>query len=562
MGRVAGFFARIEKDKGEKTLHHLAGVGRVTGLLLLVSLLGACGGGDDDQSAHTELSTHSITFNADTPDAPTPAAQTVTATVGADIAHLSVLHAGPGIVRVTSSLAGRTAQISIEPEAPSSIGSGVFTSTVAVTGYVCADAACSTFAAGNTETLTVKYQVSPIVRFVAPYVASAETSAAVVIRGKGFLGFATQGVKFGTVAATSSTVVSDTEIRATYPALPAGTYAVQLDIPSHLGPITSTAELVVLEPIAYSAGVLAYPTAAPAIRSFLHDAERNSLLVATNSNGGTILRYSYAGGAWGAPESVPLSELQDLALSIDGAQLLAISKAALTPMDAATLAPGTAVAAPATLPANSFLKNLAVVNDNAALITSGIAGSTTTPVYRFAVGATALIEQTTKLDDATPGASGDGSIVMLIQGDPSVTAAPSVVAYTAANNVFGASGISLKQTTIAPVLDRAATRIALNGVNVYDSSFALLGKLPGTTLAVVFSPDAKRAYTYDSSAPALLTFDTSKSAAGKAFTQLGSAVPLVGSPGTGVKMAISPDGGTLFFAGSTQLVIQPTPVVP
>jgi hypothetical protein len=555
-------FARIEKDKGEKTLHHLAGVGRVTGLLLLVSLLGACGGGDDDQSADTELSTHSITFNADTPDAATPAAQTVTATFGADIAHLSVLHAGPGIVRVTSSLAGRTAQISIEPEAPSSIGPGAFTSTVAVTGYVCADAACSTFAAGNTETVSVKYQVSPIVRYVAPYVATAGTSAAAVIRGKGFLGFATQGVKFGTVAATSYTVVSDTEIRATYPALPAGTYAVQLDIPSHVGPINSTAELVVLEPVAYSAGVLAYPTAAPAIRSFLHDAQRSSLLVATNSNGGTILRYSYAGGAWGAPQSVPLSELQDLALSIDGAQLLAISKAALTAMDAATLAPGTAVAAPATLPANSFLKNLAVGNDNAALITTGIAGSTTTPLYRFAVGATALIEQTTKLDNATTGASADGSLVMLIQGDPSVTAAPSVVAYTAADSVLAASGISLKQTTIAPVLDRAATRIALNGVKVYDSSFALLGTLPGTTLAVVFSPDGKRAYTYDSSAPALLTFDTSKSAAGKAFARLGSAVPLVGAPGIAVKMAISPDGGTLFFAGSTQLVIQPTPVVP
>ena len=178
------------------------------------------------------------------------------------------------------------------------------------------------------------------------------------------------------------------------------------------------------------------------------------------------------------------------------------------------------------------------------------------------MGATALIEQTTKLDNATPGASADGSVIMLIQGAPSATGSPSVVKYTAADNVLGASGISLKQTAIAPVLDPAATRIALNGVNVYDSSSALLGTLPGTTLAVVFSPDGKRAYTYDSSAAAVRTFDTSKSAAGKAFAQLGSAVPLVGAPGTGVKMAISPDGGTLFFAGSTQLVIQPTPVVP
>jgi hypothetical protein len=542
--------------------HHLTGVSRVAGLLL-VSLLAACGGGgggDDAQSVHTELSTHSITFNATAPDAATPAAQTVTATFGADVAHLSVIHAGPGIVRVTSSLTGRTAQISIEPEAPSSIGPGAFTSTVAVTGYVCADSACTALAAGNTETVTVRYQVSPIVRHVAPYVATAGKAAAAVIRGQGFLGFATQGVKFGAVAATSYTVISDTEIRAIHPALAAGTYAVQLDIPTHTGPIISTANLLVLEPIAFSAGVLAYPTATPAIRSFLYDAERSSLLVATDSNGGTILRYSYAGGAWSAPESVPLSDLQDLALSIEGAQLLSISKTALTPLNAATLVPGTAIPTPTALPAGSFLKNLAVGNDNVALITTGIATSTTTPLYRFPVGATALTELAAKLDNATPGASGDASIVILIQGAASATADTSVVRYTASDNGLIASGVSLKQTTIAPVLDPGATRVVLNGVKVYDSSFALLGTLPATTLAVALSPDGKRAYTFDSSAAAVRTFDTSKSVAGAAFTQLGAAVPLVGAPGAGVKMAISPDGGTLFFAGSTQLVIQPTPV--
>jgi hypothetical protein len=317
-----------------------------------------------------------------------------------------------------------------------------------------------------------------------------------------------------------------------------------------------------MEPVVYAAGVLAYPTAAPAIRSLLYDAERSSLVVATNSNGGTILRYSYAGGAWGAPESVPLNELQDLAFSIDGAQLLALSKTALTPIDAATLAPGTAVAAPTTLPTGSFLKNLAVVNDNVAIITSSIAGSTSTPLYRFTVATPALNELGAPLDDATPGVSGDASTIALIQGDPSVTSDPAIFTYTAANNTLAATGIGLKQTAIAPVLDRAASRIVLNGVKVYGANFELLGTLPSTTLAVALSPDGKRAYTYDSNAAALLTFDTSKTAAGKAFTQLGSAVSLVGAPGAGMKMAISPDGGTLFIAGSTQLVIQPTPVLP
>jgi hypothetical protein len=57
----------------------------------------------------------------------------------------------------------------------------------------------------------------------------------------------------------------------------------------------------------------------------------------------------------------------------------------------------------------------------------------------------------------------------------------------------------------------------------------------------------------------VLTFDTSVTQDGAALPQVGAAVPLAADPGAGMKMTISPDGGTLFFAGATQIVIQPTP---
>ncbi|MFL6578483.1 MAG: hypothetical protein ACJ8MR_17800, partial [Povalibacter sp.] len=93
----------------------------------------------------------------------------------------------------------------------------------------------------------------------------------------------------------------------------------------------------------------------------------------------------------------------------------------------------------------------------------------------------------------------------------------------------------------------------------YSSALALQGLLPATTLAVALSPDGTRAYTYDSAAAAVLVFDISATNNATAYPQLGSAVALPGSPGSSVRMILSLDGKTLFIAGTTQLVVLPTP---
>lgn len=545
-------------------MHHLPGDRRVVGVLLAL-LLSACSSGSGDEesgSTHTGVSTNSIVFSVDAPDAPTPAAQTVTATFGDDVAHLGVIHTGDALANVTSSITGRTAQIVIEPNAPSSLGSGIFDGAVAITGYFCADAACTSLTAGNTQTVVVEYQISPVIRTVAPYVAVAGATGGVIVRGVGFDSFAAQGVTFGTVPATEFLLISETEIRVIHPPLDAGTYEVNVDFPAHEGEIESTATLVVVEPTDYAAQTLAYPTTVSTVHELLYDAERTALIVATDAGGGSIIRYPSTAGAWDVPASVAVGSLRDVAFSTGGTELFALSDESIARVDPTTLALGTPIEA-TDLPEGSFLKNIAVSNDDLALITTGIDESTSTPIYVFTSRTSSLDQSGTTLNNGTPGAATHGAVVMLIQGHPSLTSNPAVFAYSATSNQIDDTGIDLNQNAIAPVLSRTGNRVVLNGANVYgqdeNNLFALLGSLPTTTVAVAVSDDGTRAYTYDSAADAILTFDISTDENGEDYAQLGSAVALAGDPGSGVKMAISPGDTTLFLAGTSQIVIQPTP---
>ncbi len=166
------------------------------------------------------------------------------------------------------------------------------------------------------------------------------------------------------------------------------------------------------------------------------------------------------------------------------------------------------------------------------------------------------------LNNASTGVSANGAVIGLVQGDPSLTVAPPVYTLSATSGTFTASTVTLNQNAVAPVVDRNATRLVLNGVYVFDSSFTFLGTLPDTTVALALRPDGQRVYTYDSAAGGVLSFNISATNAGAAYAPLGAVVVPAEAPGPGTKMAITPDGTTLFLAGTTQLVIQPTPVDP
>jgi hypothetical protein len=369
-------------------------------------------------------------------------------------------------------------------------------------------------------------------------------------------------VRFGDTAATAVTInPGGTEMVATYPALAAGSYTIHLDATNHSGEIPSNVALKVVDPVAFAATTLDHPASTTATRRLIYDPERQALLSVTDTApSNPIVRYQYANGAWGAPTQVANGFL-DVALSTDGTQLFGITGSSVVPADPVTLALGTAIAAPS-LVTNSALKNIVVGYDNQALITTSLTTSGTTTGYIYNPAAGTVVLNTASLNNATPAMAGNGSLAIVVQGDPTLTSDVATLLYTSSSKGFSSSGTpTLRQNTVAPAVNRSFSRFVLNGIRVYDGSFEFLGTLPSTTTAVALKPDGSRAYAYDSAAGGILVYDISVNRDEAAYTALGAVTPLAADPGTGLQMTITPDGGTLFIGGSLRIVVQPTPAL-
>jgi hypothetical protein len=270
-----------------------------------------------------------------------------------------------------------------------------------------------------------------------------------------------------------------------------------------------------------------------------------------------IVRYQYANGAWAAPTQVAGGFL-DAALASDGTRLFAINASQVVPVDPVTLAPGTAVAAPG-LVANSALKNVVVGFDNRVLMTTSLTTSGSTAAYLYDPSSGQIGTLSGAINNGTPAMAENGGGAVIVQGDPTLTSDVPIYQYTTSTNTLLANGQVTRQNAVPPTIDRTFSRFVLNGRRVYDGAFAFLGTLPDTTTAAVLRPNGTRTYAYDATAGGILVYDTSATRDGAAYTALGAVTPLPADPGTGVRMAITPDGGTLFIAGSLRIVVMPTP---
>jgi len=531
--------------------------------VLLVLLVSACGGGGDSNKGSnsgqsTTVSPSSITFKADSPTASTPDSQVVSVTFGTNIAHLALTHQGLAIADVTATFSGRTAQVTIAPSIPLSTGPGLFDGKVAVTGYLCADATCSAFAAGETQTVDVHYQVSAGVAYVAPYVAMSQVAQNVIVRGFGFSHFNITDVHFGTATAASFLVVADNQIIVQVPALPAGNYPVTIEATNHDGPIPTQATLTVVDPIAYPAQTLSYPAPATVVNSLVYDAERRSILVGTDAAGSQITRYTYDAGTWTPQSTSAISPVRDLALSTNGAQIYAISDTQLTIVNPTTLAAGTSFSAP-DLQSDMVLRSIAMSNTNVAYITSaGQTADEQSPVYAFSELNGAL-NDVASLNYGTVESNTSGTTIVAVQGDPVTTASAPVYVHrsTDTGTSFTPISLNLHQTAADTALDRSGSRVVFAGSVIYDNSFTTSASIPVADYVAV-SPDGNRIYAYYAGGNDLQTYDVSTYSDGATLTSIGM-TPLSANPGANVKMTITPDGQTLIIAGANQIVIQPTP---
>ena len=406
------------------------------------------------------------------------------------------------------------------------------------------------------------------ISYVSPYVAYTGTSREVIIRGEEFSQITVQNVLFGSTPAQSFTVVSPTEIRATYPpSLPRGRHTVQLQ--SSFPDVRQLADLVVVDAPAFTAAALPYPdTQDKTANALVYDAERAALGVSVwypSSGATSLIQFRSTANVWQAPTAKALINNFGLALSGDGTQWIAGTDKAVTHLGAADLATVATVQSPLFGSGTQTIANLAVASDG----TVAMFGD----VY-YGCGASLMLYDVRKQKFTTPGyapcrgnigASGDGSR-LLIPNRFSNLSSDDVFSLNTATGATTPTGIHLL-TGAPPAMDRTGARIVLNRTRVYDGAYNYLGNLPATTDAVTLSPDGARAYAFDRSG-LLLTYNIAGAAVSGTFPQVGTGITLAADPGRAtttlysdavVEMSITPDGKTVFIAGSKAIVIQPVP---
>lgn len=560
-------------------------------------LLTACGGGGSSGTPPPptgpvfSLSTSKLSFSAAKPNSATPASQTVSASVtGGTVSgtlYVLIKASGSAVSTISNVVLNNanTGQASVTPVTPSALGFGTFSSTITVTACV-NDPTCATGQlTGSPATVSVTYNIGSSVEtdVVAPRVVPANTSGNVILRGHGFS--AATSVHFGSEDAQSFTVINDSEIHATYPALPPGTYPISLNG----GSIAFQPELIAVALTTQTATSLSYPSSlgVVGVQAIIYDAQRNALLVgvrASQSSSNAILRYAFVNGSWQAPTVAVVPGLRDMTLSSDGKELLAavdvasFQGVAVEQIDPVTLQTGLSASVPATDATGAI--NIVLANDGNAIVTNGLDGSTIGDTRPLLYSASANTLTVLSADTATSlgfldfaDASGDGSIVLMIQGG--LTTDQPVLKYTASTGIVSKTNLLLTSNVnqyepgtkpaTAPSIDTNGNRIILTslaGCQVFDSNLKLLGTLPGyTLLGVIIRPDGTRAYVLDTSG-VLHSYDLTTNVAGGAYPEVGTGVTIgtLGETETGrIHMAISPDGGTLYVAGAAGIVIQPSP---
>jgi hypothetical protein len=432
-------------------------------------------------------------------------------------------------------------------------------------------------------TLTV---AKPQVDQVTPYVAEANKSATVIVRGLYLDQLPANGIDLsltstGTgIPPSNVTVVSPTELRLTHPALSANTYLVRMHDAQGAIIDRSTARLVVIEPTSYAADTLPYPadTRLRNVRSLVYDDERKTLLMVVWYGGEgleatELLRYEYTSG-WSAAQITPFPYLDALALSADGRDVIASS----SPPFGIDYRPKLSLLSPTTLTERASLQTpddltyfpgLAVLNTNDVIAQgdSRTASSAGWRSYRYSVKRNSATSLTSAFVRGTIVASRDGQRVVAAS-DAGSSQDQSVYEYDA-----GSSDPMMRKAPVyydvrAMSMDRTGDKVLIRGhdlssefARVYDRSWNVLG-----TMSVFvgdfcqLSPDGTRAYIYGQDGDVHI-YDLTAPLVADQFQEIGT-LTLAGIPDPGnnlMRMTISQDGRTLFLAGITQVVVQPLP---
>jgi hypothetical protein len=389
----------------------------------------------------------------------------------------------------------------------------------------------------------------PRVRLVAPHTELSGASAEVILRGSGLAG--ASAVAFDASPASSFVVVSDTEIRATHAALPAGTARVTAGPSAWLGLDLGTT-FTVIDPVSLPSAAVSSPSTKNAL---VYDDVRATVFAASP---GVVERYRAASG-W-ARETLALPSVNDIALSPDGSLLLAVASTHLWNIDpdSFTLDP-----TPATTLTGYWAtepRRLAFANDGRAVLVDAGTAFAETATWDPLTGILFTRPYPNGFYDGAVGAPRDGRQVVLLGSG--LSPSQRIETYDAGTGTFIKSSVEMNGTGIS--MGRDATRVMVTQLYgtpwILDPSYATLGGLAAACDAVL-APDGTRAYTVDASTGRVRVFDLAAAPVAGYFPEIGTAggIAPAADPGSGVRVALSADGRTLFLAGSLRLVVFPLP---
>ena len=560
--------------------------------LVAVLIAGCHGGGDATGSAPNSgqqfiVSPTNLSFSAPTPLSGTPPVRTVMATVSAPTSatlFARVVVTGDAVASVdVTVLSAIQARLTIHPASPS-IGTGNHASVITV--IACnADPGCSGAQIPTSPaTINVGYQVgvvTPPPESLAPSVGTASVAGNVVLRGTGFT--PVNSVSFGGTPAVEFTVMSDSEIRATYPALAAG--ALPISLSAGTVPVPFNQSLTLVPAGTLAAATLAYTTPPQNMRGLAFDPVTQTLFVGVGLSTPTsnqLSAYTFANGAWQLTQSPTVANLRNLALSLDGTRLLAITDTTVVDLVPATLVAQATTTLTAV--ADPFLKGIVATNDGQAFITSSSSSPTPGQHFLYNVALHTFTGPLNSYSFAETGGPDNGTRAVLVQGGLALA----VQQYSASTGLVSATPLALAhshpvagrvENINLPAFDRDGNRMLVAGFNggtfhaVYDANFAELGRVPSSdlvsgtpvnTAAYAVSPDATRAYILQIGAGIcrVRAFDLrTPPGAGALYPEItATGFPINLSPScpagqfdTPIRILVNPPGDTLFIAGNVSI---------
>ena len=524
---------------------------------LFALVLTACGGGSgsgNSPDGSYSYSPGSLSFSAQV-DAVTPAAQIITLTAQSSQTEVPDVNYTSNVIdsAYLDIVDSDTAEITVTVLSPAVLGVGTHTSSIQIVN------------SKGTVTIPVTYTVTAIppgvaeVHFISPYTVAPSVAHDVIIRGSGFSRFSNSNlptVTIGSLAASNISVVNDSMLTATAPALSAGTHAVEVSGGSVT--FTSTASLNVVAAQTYQTTNI---SSTGEKSKLIFDKKRQALYV-VNTTSDTLERYTYQSGTTWDADSLSLSGLSDAALAADGNTLVLVDGSSFYEVDAdaATLAAGNAVNAPL-----DYYDSVDVINWSSSGDMIAVSNNQWSPVFTYNILSGAAdkltyfnsshievgysIYQPWLFDVADGG--------QLYFGEHGSTGSELYV-LNSSDNTITATGLTTGLSGFTSLaLTPDATTILVNGQDIYNADLStLLGSLPQTHTRGVLSPDGNTAYVF-------IDFNGSQYNILKAYdittpsspVQIGSDLLLANGPGLRARMVISDDGNTLFMAGTDNVNI-------